>query len=100
MSDFNALVTLAVYIEDGHEDKDRTIPVYVALKCTARSLKGFINGPPERCYPPEGAEFQVEDFSIGEKTLTPPEFQRLFGEALMNDMYEEAHNQAQDSGRF
>jgi len=101
VSDFNAEVPLAVSLEDTSDGDDYyPISVWVGLTCTSRSRKGFINGPPEVCYPPEGAEFRVDHFAIGEATLTCPEFQRIFGEPLMNEVYEEAHNQAQDCGRF
>ena len=101
MSDFNAEVTLGVYIDyTGEETKDRELTVWVALHCTHRSRKGFINGPPEACYPPESAEFALEYFDINGQSFSRLEFAKIFGLDLTNDIFEDAYNQALDSGRF
>lgn len=52
------------YVEVITEGGNHELEFSIYLHCTCRGTPGVLSGPPEKCYPPESAEFELVTISL------------------------------------
>ncbi len=92
-------------IEVAIGDESAEIEFEFSLNCVTRSTPGQLSGPPENCYPPEAAEFELnsidvidakgKSISISENALAA-----IIGQDQFDKMLEDAEIDADENGEF
>lgn len=93
------------YVEVLSKDDSRQVEFQIVLRCVTRSTPGRLSGPPEDCYPPEGAEFEVEHICIVNENDDPTPisiklFEALCGDGMAEQIIEDAMVEADETGDF
>lgn len=93
----------------GPKDITHDLEIAIILQCTAHGSPGILSGPPERCYPAEAAEFDVDCITIrgvihktGQTPLPiePQTLRYILGDSLDNILFETACEEANETGEF
>ena len=92
-------------IEVTVEDDITEVEFEFNLVCVTLSTPGQLSGPPEHCYEPEAAEFELDSIfvidaegnphNVSENALTA-----LIGQEVFQKMLEGAEAEADESGEF
>lgn len=98
-------VIISKHIETVYQGEFQEVEFQFTLNCVNRGNPGRVSGPPEHCYPPEGAEFELESIHVldedcklirvSEEVLTA-----IIGKEAFTEMLSAAETEADESGEF
>lgn len=92
-------------IEVAIGDDSAEVEFEITMDCATRSTPGQLSGPPERCYPPEAAEFELDTIMVIDEKGNPHIVSEnvlaaIIGQEPFDKMLEDAQVDADENGEF